>query len=485
MSRRFFYIFFLTMSLNTTHRLPEFNVLSMTFLPIEGDDSYHLAILHQDALKNLQLITRDLEPGKDDWAISSFPSTALQPTAINKKLFPFPEDNIPCLIPVPPVPDEEEDEAREFLGGVLVGGGTKILLYELASERKRAKQKGKRERLEKMKADAAKAKSASAKQLERDARRRKPTASVEWPWGEVTAWCGVETDLYYNSRFFIGDSYGNLSLLSTDSVKDIGLLLIPLGVTSSATTIAYLSNQALFLGSHLGDSQLITISQVPSLDEPIPPIPTKIKTVDKMSIGSLSRRKGKQRASEDDMDVDDADQEVGGQGYVVTPDGSYVKVLESFKNIGPIIDAAMVDIDGSGQVRRFPDHIIRRHLTSSLAAVGDLFRGQQHRIPQRSSEWERVPGASFHTRAGRPHRRLGRQISFRGQVSTLVRSPKLHALIVVTGTTVILLYRPIQSRCSIGLTTEVPVPASHSLAIPAHSEPMNEHSLSPTLRRGR
>lgn len=329
--------------------LPEFNVLSMTFLPIEGDDSYHLAILHQDALKNLQLITRDLEPGKDDWAISSFPSTVLQPTAINKKLFPFPEDNIPCLIPVPPVPDEEEDEAREFLGGVLVGGGTKILLYELASERKRAKQKGKRERLEKMKADAAKAKSASAKQLERDARRRKPTASVEWPWGEVTAWCGVETDLYYNSRFFIGDSYGNLSLLSTDSVKDIGLLLIPLGVTSSATTIAYLSNQALFLGSHLGDSQLITISQVPSLDEPIPPIPTKIKTVDKMSIGSLSRRKGKQRASEDDMDVDDADQEVGGQGYVVTPDGSYVKVLESFKNIGPIIDAAMVDIDGSGQ----------------------------------------------------------------------------------------------------------------------------------------
>lgn len=339
--------------LTIVHRLPEFNVLSMTFLPTEEDEVYHLVILHQDALKNIQLIARDLEPGKDDWDLSPFPSTILQPTAISKKVLPLPEDNIPCLIPVPPLLAEDDDEERDFLGGVLVAGGNKVLLYELASERSRAKQRGKRDRLEKLKtgSDAAKAKSANFKQLERDARKRKPTATVEWPWGEVTAWCGVEADPYRNYRFFIGDCFGNLSLLSTDSVKDIGLILIPLGVSSSATTIAYLSNQSLFLGSHLGDSQLITISQIPSKDEPVPPIPVKIKTVDKTSIGSLSRRKGKQRASEDDMEVDDADLEVGGQGFVITPDGSYVKVIQSFKNIGPIIDAAMVDIDGSGQVR--------------------------------------------------------------------------------------------------------------------------------------
>lgn len=56
------------------------------------------------------------------------------------------------------------------------------------------------------------------------------------------------------------------------------------------------------------------------------------------------------------MDAD-AEEGVGGtrkeregRGLVVLGKGSYLSVLETFKNIAPILDAALVDTDGSGQV---------------------------------------------------------------------------------------------------------------------------------------
>ena len=63
-----------------------------------------------------------------------------------------------------------------------------------------------------------------------------------------------------------------------------------------------------------------------------------------------SSTKGKGRAipQVDDMDVDVAVDY--SKGRIVEPFGSFVKVLESFKNIAPIMDAIVVDTDGSGQV---------------------------------------------------------------------------------------------------------------------------------------
>ena len=60
--------------------------------------------------------------------------------------------------------------------------------------------------------------------------------------------------------------------------------------------------------------------------------------------------KGKGRAVlQDDMDIDgDID---CSKGRIVEPVGSFIKILESFKNIAPIMDAILVDTDGSGQVR--------------------------------------------------------------------------------------------------------------------------------------
>lgn len=38
-------------------------------------------------------------------------------------------------------------------------------------------------------------------------------------------WCSVDD----TSRFFFGDSFGRLAMLSVENVKDFGLILIPLG----------------------------------------------------------------------------------------------------------------------------------------------------------------------------------------------------------------------------------------------------------------
>ena len=46
----------------------------------------------------------------------------------------------------------------------------------------------------------------------------------------------------------------------------------------------------------------------------------------------------------------DVDSDSLSSGRVITPQGSHLKVLQSFKNIGPVNDALLVDLEGSGQV---------------------------------------------------------------------------------------------------------------------------------------
>jgi DNA damage-binding protein 1 len=62
--------------------------------------------------------------------------------------------------------------------------------------------------------------------------------------------------------------------------------------------------------------------------------------------------KGKEKALE--MDVDAVGDMSGTKkedgGLIVLGKGSYLSVLEVFKNIAPIVDAALVDTDSSGQV---------------------------------------------------------------------------------------------------------------------------------------
>ena len=175
-------------------RLPELNVFGLTFLPVP-DDEFAIAILYMDYQERVQLIARDILI--EDLELSSHPSTVLHPTPISPRVLPCPTECIPQILSVPPsqliVDGDGEDEG--FLGGILIVGGKKILLFELASTQGQAKQRGKRRRLEakKTSTDVVEAAKAKEKEIEREGRKRKARGSVEWPWSEVTAYAFVLT----------------------------------------------------------------------------------------------------------------------------------------------------------------------------------------------------------------------------------------------------------------------------------------------------
>ncbi|KAJ3923618.1 CPSF A subunit region-domain-containing protein [Lentinula edodes] len=340
--------------------IPELNLLSYTFLPLVHEDNYALALLYIDYKEHIQLVSRNLRisPSSEsnaDLDISSY-SHLLPPTTISYKHLPNPAETAVHLIPIPPDEDymydmhmhmdEDEHETDVFLGGILVVGGRKVLLYELTSQETRefkpVKGKGKRKR------DSKKQKqidaptptpntdSGSSKQKNlNEIKKRDPRATVEWPWSWVTAYVFYEDESSH--KILIGDAFGRLAMLSLFRFKDFGMALIPLGETSPPTSLTYLSNQITFVGSHLGDSQLVRISQVAlstakeSLTLPIPEsVGTRI-SVEDGSGGSGSGGKGIKK------------------GWIVATHGSFIEVIQRFKNIAPIRDAVLADLDGSGQ----------------------------------------------------------------------------------------------------------------------------------------
>jgi len=110
----------------------------------------------------------------------------------------------------------------------------------------------------------------------------------------ITTYGPVDPD---GSRFLLGDQNGCLYvlLLHHDENKITDLKLELLGETSIPSTISYLDNGVLFAGSTYGDSQLIKLN------------------------------------SEKDEH------------------GSYVEVLDTFTNLGPIVDFTVVDLERQGQ----------------------------------------------------------------------------------------------------------------------------------------
>ncbi|KAJ7714198.1 mono-functional DNA-alkylating methyl methanesulfonate N-term-domain-containing protein [Mycena metata] len=317
--------------------LMELVVLSIAFLP--SRDECSIAILHQDHLRRVQLHARtvfELE-NSSDYDISSDLSTVLHSTPISSKTLPYPMEAVPKLIPVP-CPRDASDESDSFIGGVLLVGGTRILLFEVVSAEGQLKQSNKRRKLEREKTSGKKAdvEKASKKEEERNGRKRRPKAFVDWPWSEVTSWCAVDGEPF---RYLIGDSFGRLSMLSLHDVLNNGLVLIPLGQTSPPMALTYLANQVLYVGSHAGDSQLVAISSTPlsSSDEPTLPIPPEITTVPAARLAPPSA-KGKGREDHAKMLRD----------CVLDVKGPFLRVIDTFKNVAPILDAALVDIEKSG-----------------------------------------------------------------------------------------------------------------------------------------
>lgn len=99
------------------------------------------------------------------------------------------------------------------------------------------------------------------------------------------------------SRFLLSDQYGTLSVVALQhSDGEVhGVHLDVLGDTSIASCLSYLDNGVVFVGSTFGDSQLIKLN-----------------------------------AERD-------------------PQGSYIEVLDTYVNIGPIVDFCVMDLDRQGQ----------------------------------------------------------------------------------------------------------------------------------------
>ncbi|KMZ57778.1 DNA damage-binding protein 1 [Zostera marina] len=99
------------------------------------------------------------------------------------------------------------------------------------------------------------------------------------------------------SRYLLGDNSGLLHLLviTYERERVTGLKIELLGETSVASTISYLDNAVVFIGSSYGDSQLIKLNMQPDSS------------------------------------------------------GSYVESLERYVNLGPIVDFCVVDLERQGQ----------------------------------------------------------------------------------------------------------------------------------------
>lgn len=109
------------------------------------------------------------------------------------------------------------------------------------------------------------------------------------------------------SRYLLGDLVGNLYLLvlNHDGRRVLGLKLQSLGRTSAPSSIAYLDNAVVYIGSSTGDSQLVRLH--PEAVDPEQP-------------------------------------------------SNFVELMETFTNLGPIVDMCVVDLDRQGQcqVQRLP-----------------------------------------------------------------------------------------------------------------------------------
>jgi len=59
-----------------------------------------------------------------------------------------------------------------------------------------------------------------------------------------------------------------------------------------------------------------------------------------------------------------------GEGRVLALNGTFIEVLDTWQNIGPILDAVLTDTDGSGQVIWFCPWILilaENHLRSRVS----------------------------------------------------------------------------------------------------------------------
>jgi len=118
------------------------------------------------------------------------------------------------------------------------------------------------------------------------------TKSITIDVGTMLSWGSVDSN---GSRYLLGDSFGGLYVLVLNHDRGWDLKVEKLGETSISSSISYLDNGVVFVGSSYGDSQLVKLN-----------------------------------SAKDEQ-------------------GSYINILENYTNLAPIVDFVVVDLDRQGQ----------------------------------------------------------------------------------------------------------------------------------------
>jgi DNA damage-binding protein 1 len=79
------------------------------------------------------------------------------------------------------------------------------------------------------------------------------------------------------------------------------------------------------------------------ISAPTLPIPADVPTVQLSSFSTSNKGKGRAWVTERER-----------EGRVLALNGTFIEVLDTWKNVGPILDAVLTDTDGSGQVNLIP-----------------------------------------------------------------------------------------------------------------------------------
>ncbi|KAF8606903.1 hypothetical protein BDV93DRAFT_520522 [Ceratobasidium sp. AG-I] len=205
-------------------------------------------------------------------------------------------DNIPDLI----IPVAIEDGSVDKACGVLLVARKAITFVKTnvnvyADETPEQSSKGK----DKVKASRSKSEVKAAIQAS--------TVTVDVPFEDIAAWTQVD-----GTHLVVGDSFGRMYLLTLSMEPEFAMGVVTLGETSVPSTLAYLSDNTFYVGSHSAPSQLVRISE--NIVETKP--------------GAQSKKKHP------------------GDGV------GHLEIMATHSdNLAPILDATLVDADGSGQSR--------------------------------------------------------------------------------------------------------------------------------------
>ncbi|KAJ1662770.1 DNA damage-binding protein 1a [Coemansia sp. RSA 1813] len=172
---------------------------------------------------------------------------------------------------------------------------------------------------------------------------QKQPLSISKKQAPVTAWQWIDSEK--RERLLISDDEGVLSLVivryarTGGSLEKVhGLVVERLGDIPIATSLSYLSDGCLYIGSHFGDQMLARLHTQPLSDEQVE------------QSNQLTLHQTLALASDGRSDAYDPLEQPLGLGSVVTSritPNTFVEPLEVFQNLAPVVDLHVVGIGES------------------------------------------------------------------------------------------------------------------------------------------